>query len=276
MATQHNDGASGAATNQAAQPDGTAQPGPATLFEDKLRVLVWNEGVHEARNEPASIAEDYPDGIHGALAASLRGFFPGSEVTTAVLADPGHGLDEERLAGTDVLLWWGHIAHDEVSVDVVERVQRHVLAGMGLIVLHSGHFARIFTRLMGTTCSLQWRNDGERELIWTVNPAHPITDGVPHPIELPRHEMYGELFDVPEPDDLLFISNFEGGEVFRSGMTFTRGQGRIFYFSPGDQDYPIYHHPDIQRVIANGVRWAARPGRPRVAPEVGNPPRRWG
>ncbi|MEB7505521.1 ThuA domain-containing protein [Arthrobacter koreensis] len=248
---------------------------PAVQFEDKVRVLVWNEGVHEALNQPESMAADYPEGIHGALAGALGSFFPGSDVRTAVLSDPGHGLDEERLAATDVLLWWGHKAHGDVSDEVVERVHRHVLGGMGLLVLHSGHFSRIFTSLMGTTCSLQWRNDGERELVWTVKPSHPITDGVPNPIHLPRSEMYGELFDVPEPDDLLFISNFEGGEVFRSGLTFTRGRGRIFYFSPGDQDYPIYHHPDIQRVIANAVRWAAQPGAARSRPEVGNPERRW-
>lgn len=244
-------------------------------FEDKLRVLVWNEGVHEARNQPASMADDYPAGIHGALADSLRSFFPGAGISTALLSDPVHGLDEDRLAATDVLLWWGHKAHDEVSDEVVDRVHRHVLGGMGLLVLHSGHFSKIFTRLLGTTCSLQWRNDGERELVWTVKPSHPITDGVPNPIHLPRSEMYGELFDVPEPDDLLFISNFEGGEVFRSGLTFTRGKGRIFYFSPGDQDYPIYHHPGIQRVIANGVRWAVQPEAARSQPEVGNPERRW-
>ncbi|MCC3281989.1 ThuA domain-containing protein [Arthrobacter caoxuetaonis] len=249
-------------------------PETPVQFENKLRVLVWNECVHEASNQPASMAENYPAGIHGAVADFLAGFFPGSEVSTAVLADPGHGLDEERLAATDVLLWWGHKAHDEVSNEVVERVHRHVLGGMGLIVLHSGHFSKIFTKLMGTTCSLQWRNDGERELVWTVKPSHPIADGVPNPLHLERSEMYGELFDVPEPDDLVFISNFEGGEVFRSGLTFTRGHGRIFYFSPGDQDYPIYDHPGIQRVIANAVRWAAQPERERAQPEVGNPQRR--
>src|SRR5215218_9156712 len=129
----------------------------------KLNIVVWNEAVHEARNEPATIGEMYPDGIHGAIAQGLRSFYPDSNISTATLADPGHGLSEEALAGTDVLLWWGHIAHSEVSEEVVERVQRHVLGGMGLVVLHSGHFAKIFTRLLGTTCSLKWRNEGERE-----------------------------------------------------------------------------------------------------------------
>lgn len=242
----------------------------------KLRIRVWNEGVHEAINEPSHIGEIYPDGIHGAIAAGLRSHFPDADITTAVLAtDDEHGLDEEVLAETDVLLWWGHMAHAEVSDAVVERVHRHVLGGMGLIVLHSGHFAKIFTKLLGTSCSLAWRNDGERELVWTVKPSHPIAEGVDSPIVIPEQEMYGELFDIPDPDDLIFISSFAGGEVFRSGVTFTRGKGRIFYFSPGDQEYPVYHHPQIQRVLANGVKWAAQPGLHRSAPEVTNPAREW-
>lgn len=245
-------------------------------MNDKLRIRVWNEGVHEALNEPSHIGEIYPDGIHGAIAAGLRSYYPEAEITTAVLAtDDEHGLDEEVLADTDVLLWWGHMAHAEVSEAVVERVHRHVLGGMGLIVLHSGHFAKVFTRLLGTSCSLAWRNDGERELVWTVKPSHPIAEGVDSPIVIPEQEMYGELFDIPDPDDLIFISSFAGGEVFRSGVTFTRGKGRIFYFSPGDQEYPVYHHPQIQRVLANGVRWAAQPGLHRSVPAVSNPARGW-
>ncbi|WAH98424.1 ThuA domain-containing protein [Arthrobacter sp. MMS18-M83] len=242
----------------------------------KLSVLVWNEGVHESLNEPEHIGRIYPEGIHGAIADGIREAIPGADISTATLAsDEDHGLSEETLAATDVLLWWGHKAHAEVNDRVVERVQRHVLGGMGLIVLHSGHFAKVFTRLLGTSCSLAWRNDGERELVWTVKPSHPIADGVENPIVIPQQEMYGELFDIPDPDDLIFISSFAGGEVFRSGVTFTRGKGRIFYFSPGDQEYPVYHHPQVRRVIANGVSWAAQPETDRVAPEVSNQPRGW-
>jgi trehalose utilization protein len=245
-------------------------------MNSKLRIRVWNEGVHEANNEPSHIGGMYPDGIHGAIAAGLRSHLPDAEVTTAVLAtDDEHGLAEEVLADTDVLLWWGHIAHAKVSDAVVERVHRHVLGGMGLIVLHSGHFSKIFTKLLGTSCSLAWRNDGERELVWTVKPSHPIAEGVDSPIVIPEQEMYGELFDIPDPDDLIFISSFAGGEVFRSGVTFTRGKGRIFYFSPGDQEYPVYHHPQVQRVLANGAKWAAQPGLDRSIPGVSNPAREW-
>ena len=237
-----------------------------------LRVTVWNEGVHES-TQP-DIAAIYPTGIHGAIAEGLGDLLgTDAEIRTATLADPEHGLSEDVLAATDVLLWWGHIAHDEVADEVVERVRRHVLGGMGLIVLHSGHFSKIFIRMLGTTCSLRWRNPegGERELVWNVNPTHPIAAGVEQPIVIEAQEMYGEFFDIPTPDDLVFISSFTGGEVFRSGVTFTRGRGKIFYFSPGDQEYPVYFHPQIRRVLANGVRWAAPVSGARQAPEVSNP-----
>ncbi len=240
-----------------------------------LRVTVWNEAVHESTGSPASMATDYPDGMHGAIGAGLTELIPDARVRTAVLDDPEHGLTEEVLAATDVLLWWGHIAHDRVADEVVERVHRHVLGGMGLLVLHSGHFSKIFIRLMGTTCSLKWRNEAERELVWTVNPNHPIAAGIEQPLVIPHQEMYGEFFDIPTPDELVFVSSFDGGEIFRSGVTFNRGRGRVFYFSPGDQEYPVYQLPGIRRVLANGVRWAAQPGLSRVAPTVDHPPRDW-
>jgi trehalose utilization protein len=246
---------------------------PARLGSPPLRILVWNEGVHEARSDPPQINDIYPDGIHGAIASGLTEHLSRAVVSTATLADPEHGLDQETLRATDVLLWWGHLAHADVDDEIVERVRHEVLGGMGLIVLHSGHFAKVFTRLLGTTCALSWRNEGEREVVWTTAPSHPIAEGVPQPIVIPKQEMYGEHFDIPEPDDLVFISAFEGGEAFRSGVTFTRGRGRIFYFSPGDQDFPVYHQPEIRLVLANAVRWAAQPQLTgnRVQPEVRNP-----
>jgi trehalose utilization protein len=230
------------------------------------RVTVWNENVHET-TQP-EIAAIYPSGIHGAIADGIRRILS-DEVTvgTATLAEPEHGLSEQVLDETDVLFWWGHIAHDQVADEVVERVHRHVLAGMGLVVLHSGHFSKPFVRLMGTTCSLTWRNDGDREIVWTVAPSHPIAAGIEMPLVIDRHETYSEYFDVPAPSELVFISSHEGGEVFRSGMTFTRGRGRIFYFSPGDQAYPIYHDTRIQRVLSNAALWAHTKGQ-RAAPEV--------
>jgi trehalose utilization protein len=238
-----------------------------------VRVTVWGENVHE-QSEP-EVRERYPDGMHGAIAAGLSERLGDAvETRTATLDQPEHGLTQEVIDTTDVLTWWGHIAHDRVDDAVVSRVHDAVLGGMGLLVLHSGHYSKILQRLLGTSCSLKWRNEGERELVWTVNPGHPIAQGVPHPIVIPAQEMYGEHFDIPEPDELVFISSFDGGEVFRSGCCFQRGAGRIFYFSPGDQDYPVYFQPEIQRVLANAVQWAA----PRVrgpVPEAPNAPRDW-
>jgi len=239
-----------------------------------IKVLVWNEGWHEQGD--AIVQAIYPDGIHGAIAAGLRGLLGDEvEVRTATLDDPEHGLSEEALASTDVVLWWGHMKHDDVADEVVERVKRHVLGGMGLLVLHSGHYSKIFKTLMGTTCGLSWRNEGEREIVWTVDQTHAIAEGVEQPFVIDAQEMYGEQFDVPPPDELVFVSWFAGGEVFRSGMTFRRGRGKVFYFSPGDQEYPVYFHPQVRRVLANAVRWAVPVAGERVAREAPNQPRTW-
>jgi trehalose utilization protein len=242
---------------------------------EPLRVTVWNENVHEREEE--HVRALYPDGLHGAIAAGLSALLGDAvAVRTATLEEPEHGLTEAVLSETDVLTWWGHTAHASVSDAVVDRVQAAVLGGMGLLALHSAHYSKIFQRLLGTSCSLRWRNDGERELIWTVDPAHPIAAGVPQPIVIGAHEMYGEHFDIPAPDRLVFISSFAGGEVFRGGCCFRRGAGRIFYFSPGDQDYPVYHHPDVQRVIANAVLWAAPAAdAPRSVPDSPQSPAGW-
>jgi trehalose utilization protein len=218
-----------------------------------LRITVWNEFRHE-RSNPA-VAAVYPDGIHAALAGPLRE--AGHAARTATLDEPEHGLGGAVLDETDVLLWWGHQAHAEVQDAVVDRIQARVLDGMGLIPLHSAHFSKIFKRLMGTSCNLKWRVAGERERLWVVAPGHPIAAGLPERIEIEPEEMYGEHFDIPAPDELVFVSWFQGGEVFRSGCCFRRGAGRIFYFRPGHETYPTYHQPKIQRVIANAVRWAA-------------------
>lgn len=242
-------------------PDAAAAAGAV-----RPRVLVWGENHHEQHHE--NVRRIYPDTMHETIAAGLRRELgTTAHVRTATLDEPEHGLSEAALEQTDVLFWWGHLQHDLVQDDIVERVHRHVLAGMGLIALHSAHLSKIFTRLMGTSCTLRWRQGDDREVIWTVAPTHPIAEGVPHPLVLPAQEMYGEHFDVPAPDELVFVSGFSGGEVFRSGMTYSRGYGRIFYFSPGDQDYPVYHDRDIQRILANAARWAHQ-GRPRRSPRL--------
>jgi len=219
-----------------------------------IRVTVWNEFRHEKMSK--EIAAIYPKGMHGAIAASLKKQ-GGLSVRTATLDEPEHGLTEKALNETDVLIWWGHAFHQDVKDEIVERVKARVLDGMGLICLHSAHFSKIFRSLMGTTCNLKWREIGEKERLWVVSQGHPIAEGLGEYIELPHTEMYGELFDIPEPDELVFISWFEGGEVFRSGCCFHRGSGKIFYFRPGHETFPIYHNAEVLRVIANAVRWAA-------------------
>ena len=229
-----------------------------------IRVTVWNENVHEKTHE--SIARLYPHGMHGAIAQGIAS--DTLSVRTATLDEPDHGLTDAALAETDVLVWWGHAAHDRVDDAIVERVRKRVLEGMGLVVLHSGHYSKIFRRLMGTTCALKWREANEKERIWTVDPSHAIADGVPEQFVLPHEEMYGEFFDIPAPDELVFVSWFAGGEVFRSGCTFRRGQGKIFYFRPGHESFPTYHDANVLRVIANACRWCGT-GR-GAAPIQGN------
>ena len=253
-----------------------------------IRVTVWNEiiGKDHLENIIMTIPEEYreqsrghfleaaervakvhPEGIHGTLRQQLS-TEQDFEIRTATLDQPEHGLTAEVLDQTDVLIWWGHLAHDQVCDEVVDRVQRRVLSGMGLIVLHSGHHARIFRRLLGTTCSLSWREAAEKTRIWVIEPTHPIAAGIGDYIELEQEEMYGERFDIPTPDDLVFINWYKGGEVFRSGCCWNRGYGRVFYFSPGHETYSTYYNEKIIQVLKNAVRWAC----PRVTrSELGCP-----
>ncbi len=226
-----------------------------------MKVTIWNENIHE--KEIPEVTQLYPGGLHGYIKSFLE--CDDIQVRTATLDEPEDGLPEELLQDTDVLLWWGHAGHDKVSDETVDRVQRRVLDGMGLIVLHSGHHSKIFRRMMGTTCNLKWR-DHERERIWTVKPSHPIAQGVEDGFLLEQEEMYGEAFDVPNPEDVIFIGWFRGGEVFRSGCTWTRGNGKIFYFQPGHETNPSYHNKNVQRIIQNAVRWACPAQQSKVIP----------
>jgi trehalose utilization protein len=228
-------------------------------MQHDIRVTVWNEFRHEKKDE--SVANVYPDGIHGAIAEGLNDI-EGITAGTATLDEPEHGLPHDVLDNTDVLVWWGHMAHGEVDDDVVERVHQRVMQGMGLIALHSAHFSKIFKKLMGTTCDLKWREADEKERLWVVRPGHPIVEGIGEYIELEQEEMYGEHFDIPQPDELIFVSWFQGGEVFRSGAAYNRGAGKVFYFRPGHETYPTFYNPEIRRVIANAVRWTAPVERP--------------
>ena len=232
-----------------------------------VRVTVWHEFRHEKKNP--EVLKLYPQGMHETLAASLRQH-PEFVVKTATLDEENHGLDDKTLDETDVMLWWGHIAHDEVKDEIVRKVHARVLDGMGIVVLHSGHFSKIFKSLMGTTCNLKWREEkNEREILWVTRPRHPIVLGVDDHFILDREEMYGEYFDIPEPECTFLISSFGGGEVFRSGCTWTRGGGKVVYFRPGHETFPTYHHPTVLKIIANATRWA-QPCAPIKPMEFGN------
>lgn len=223
-----------------------------------MNITIWNEFRHEQENEDVQAV--YPNGIHHVIGSFLT---DDHIVTTATLDEPQHGLTDDVLAQTDVLIWWGHKVHEEVDEEVVEKVKQKVLEGMGLVVLHSGHFSKIFKSLMGTSCDLKWREADEKERLWVVDPTHPITEGIDSYFELEKEEMYGEHFDIPSPDETVFISWFEGGEVFRSGVTFKRGNGKIFYFRPGHESYPTYYNVNVQKVIKNAVKWAFNNNTPR-------------
>jgi trehalose utilization protein len=222
-----------------------------------LRVTVWGENVHEKKHK--AVSDIYPKGMHGCIADGLNED-KSISATTATLDQPEHGLTEQVLEETDVLTWWGHTAHGQVDDKIVDRVQKRVQQGMGLIVLHSGHYAKIFKRLLGTTCSLTWREAGEKERLWVCNPGHPIAQGIDRFFEIEHEEMYGEPFAIPTPDEQIFLSWFQGGEVFRSGCTWKRGNGKIFYFRPGHETYPTYHQPMVKLVLKNAVKWAAPEG----------------
>ena len=221
-----------------------------------MKITVWNEFAHE-KSDPA-VKAIYPDGIHAVVASFLRD--AGYEVRTATLDDPECGLTDEVLDDTDVLFWWGHMRHGDVPDSVVNRVYRHVIAGMGMVVLHSGHASKIFQKLMGTPSGeLNWRESGDKEILWVIEQGHPITRGIGEKIILEQEETYGEHFLIPQPDELLFISWFTGGEVFRSGCVYKRGRGKIFYFRPGHESVPTYHNPDVQKVLVNAAAYVYTP-----------------
>ena len=234
---------------------------------EKINVTIYNEFYHE-QHDP-KVAAVYPKGIHGAIAEALSPEPYVGKVVTATLDDHKAVLTNECLDDTDVLLWWGHMRHGEVDDGVVKYACHRVNEGMGLIALHSGHASKIFQSLLGTnTGSLRWRESDDKCLVWVVSQGHPIVEGLPPCIEVPADETYGEQFSIPEPDELIFLSWFEGGEVFRSGCTFRRGAGKIFYFQNGHESYPVYYQDEIRQILKNAVRWA-RPYAKKITYDLG-------
>lgn len=223
----------------------------------KIQVTIWNEFVHEQEKNAVGdlIRTFYPHGIHHTLAENLKA--DDLEITPVSLDMPSQGLPDEVLDNTDVLIWWGHCAHAQVEDALVAKIHSRILHGMGLIVLHSGHFSKIFRQVLGTQCRLRWREIGEKERVWVVDTSHPIAQGIPETFVIPHTEMYGEPFNIPDDGKIVFMSWYEGGNVFRSGVAFQRDAGKIFYFSPGHETYPIYHDENVVKVIGNAIRWAA-------------------
>ena len=238
-----------------------------------IKVTVWSEHVQERgleaipdyeklpqdiqehfQKSAKAIKEVHPNGIHKTL-KDLLSEEEDFQERTCTLEMPECGLTEEVLDDTDVLVWWAHVAHDCVPDEIALRVKEYVNRGMGFIALHSAHPSKPMQYILGTSGTLQWR-EGDRARVWCTCPTHPIAEGIPASFELPAEEMYGEYFDIPKPDDLVFISWFAGGEVFRSGCTWTRGYGKIFYFQPGHETQRSYYVPEVRRIIKNAVRWA--------------------
>ncbi len=229
-----------------------------------INVTVWNE------NSPETTAQDvlevYPEGMN----AAIKSFLDRKEsfnVRIADLEEEDFGLKDDILENTDVLIWWGHGKHHLVPDELAEKIHNRVLRGMGVIFLHSAHFSKPFIKLMGTTCSLKWRED-DRERIWTVLPNHPIAQGIPEHFELEAEEMYGERFDIPCPDEQIFLGWFSGGEVFRSGNVWNRGLGKVFYFQPGHETNRSFYNEYVQRIITNAVEYVAPY---RIADEIDCP-----
>ena len=234
-----------------------------------MNIVIFNEYIHEKKDD--IVKSVYPEGIHAVLAEILKG-----HTVRCITLDNIGELNQTLLAETDVLLWWGHVGHHLVPDELAAAVQQEVLRGMGLIALHSAHHSKPFKLLMGTPCNLSWRENGDWERVWVCNPAHPIANGLDRYFELGHEEVYAEPFMIPEPDELVFMGAYEGGEAFRSGCCYRRGYGKVFYFQPGHETYPTFYEPAVQTVIRNAVEWARSPYRAelscphvaRIAPPV--------
>jgi trehalose utilization protein len=232
-------------------------------MSNKIRVTIWNEFRHEKTDEAAKAL--YPNGIHAKVAEFLGN--EDFDITLAALDDEFQGLPDEVLNNTDVLIWWGHMHHNEVDDELVAKIQKRVYLGqMGFIALHSGHHSKPFKAIVGTNGNLQWGRN-QKEIVWTLNPAHPIAAGIPDHFCLAQEELYAEPFYIGEPDETVFASWFEDGFVMRSGMVFKRSAGKIFYFQPGHEECPSYHNEWVQKIIRNAVYYVMPSEGAKAVPE---------
>jgi trehalose utilization protein len=217
--------------------------------ERPIRVRIWCEGT--------ATRSVYPDDIDGALADQLARQ-AGFTVTRGRLSDPQAGLSDQSLGASDVLMWWGHLRHDEVPDDRAAAVVRLVREGqLGFIALYASCGSKPFRMMMSMPCDPgSWREDGRPEFVSVRAPDHPIARGIA-PFTIPKTDMFSEPFAVPSPETVVFVSTWERGETLRSGLTWTIGKGRVAYLRTGPESYPVLFHPSIRQTIANSVRWVA-------------------
>ena len=222
-------------------------------MEKKIKVTIWNEFRHEKTKEKVKAL--YPNGLHAVIGEFLNET-GNMEITLAALDDENQGLPDEVLENTDVLIWWGHMFHKEVSDILVEKIKNRVFLGkMGFIALHSAHHSKPFKAIVGTNGNLQWGRV-QKEIIWNMMPSHPIAKGIPDHFILESEELYSEPFYIPQPDAFVFGGWYEDGNIFRSGACFIRGAGKVFYFQPGHETCLSFFNPYVRRIITNAVYWA--------------------
>lgn len=224
----------------------TASGGENPAHERPLWFRIWCEGT-----APHAV---YPDDIDGALADQL-GRQQGIAITRGRLSDPQAGRSDEALDATDVLMWWGHLRHDDVPDDCAAAVQRVREGRLGFIALYAPCCSKPFKLMMSLPCEPgPWREDGRPEYVSVRSPDHPIARGIT-PFTIPKTDMFSEPFAVPNPETVVFVSTWEKGETLRSGLTWTIGKGRVAYLRTGPEGYPVLFHPSIRRAVANSVMW---------------------
>jgi trehalose utilization protein len=214
-------------------------------------ILVWSEGT--------APKEVFPNDINGAVAAGLAKL-RGYTVKTASITDPEQGVSQAALDETDVLIWWGHQRHGQVSDEAVQRIVARVKdGGMGIIFLHSAHFAKPLKAVLGSSGAWSaYVNDRSTHRITVADTKHPIARGV-RDFVIPKEERYEEPFIVPEPEAVVFDGYYESTKTnARQGLCWTIGKGRVFYFRPGHEEFPIFFMPEVRRILRNAALWCAR------------------
>ena len=118
---------------------------------------------------------------------------------------------------------------------------------------------KIEITLVVPNCGLgSWRADGAPSHVEVKAPDHPIAKGVPARFDVKQTEMYNEPFTVPAPDTVVFAESWDKGEKFRAGCCWKVGEGRVFYFRPGHETYPVFHQPETLQIAHNAALWVGK------------------